>query len=132
MNCCFSRKNSIDRFISCVLMLYYGGQLICCIVLSNERFQSSRNCIHEKFVFVICRNCLIGQGYTVKISDFAMFRPAYSSDYFKATENGTEISPSNTMAASSQSSLGDLIALRWIPWEVYVMVRICKLFCVLY
>ena len=52
-----------------------------------------------------------------------MFRPAYSSDYFKATENGTEISPSNTMAASSQSSLGDLIALRWIPWEVYVMVR---------
>ena len=68
------------------------------------------------------RNCLIGQGYAVKISDFAMFRPAYSSDYFKTTENVKDIPTANAMAASS--SQGDVIPLRWIPWEVYIMVRI--------
>ena len=64
------------------------------------------------------RNCLIGQGYAVKISDFAMFRPAYSSDYFKTTENVKDIPTAN---ASNQ---GDVIPLRWIPWEVYIMVRV--------
>ena len=70
----------------------------------------------------LCRNCLIGQGYAVKISDFAMFRPAYSSDYFKTTENVKDGPTANAMATSS--SIGDVIPLRWIPWEVYIMVRI--------
>ena len=66
------------------------------------------------------RNCLIGQGYTVKISDFAMFRPGYTSDYYKASENSNEISSSTRM--SSEPIQEDLIPLRWIPWEVYIMV----------
>ena len=69
-------------------------------------------------IFSCNRNCLIGQGYAVKISDFAMFRPAYSSDYFKTTENVKDIPTAN---ASNQ---GDVIPLRWIPWEVYIMVRV--------
>ena len=51
-----------------------------------------------------------------------MFRPAYSSDYFKTTENVKDVPTANAMAASS--SQGDVIPLRWIPWEVYIMVRI--------
>ena len=47
-----------------------------------------------------------------------MFRPAYSSDYFKTTENVKDIPTAN---ASNQ---GDVIPLRWIPWEVYIMVRL--------
>ena len=66
------------------------------------------------------RNCLIGQGYNVKISDFAMFRSPYSTDYFKISEDINEIPSSNSMV--SQSFQGDLIPLRWIPWEVYIMV----------
>ena len=73
------------------------------------------------FTLWFFRNCLIGQGYTVKISDFAMFRPGYSSDYFKASENSNEISSSTRM--SSEPIQEDLIPLRWIPWEVYIMVR---------
>ena len=50
-----------------------------------------------------------------------MFRPGYSSDYFKASENSNEISSSTRM--SSEPIQEDLIPLRWIPWEVYIMVR---------
>ena len=73
------------------------------------------------FTLWFFRNCLIGQGYTVKISDFAMFRPGYTSDYYKASENSNEISSSTRM--SSEPIQEDLIPLRWIPWEVYIMVR---------
>ena len=60
----------------------------------------------------------------MKISDFAMFRPAYSTDYFNVTENATELSSSNAMGGNtaSQSSQAENIPLRWIPWEVYIMV----------
>ena len=51
-----------------------------------------------------------------------MFRPSYSTDYFKVSEDINEIPSSNSMA--SQSFHGDLIPLRWIPWEVYIMVRV--------
>ena len=73
---------------------------------------------YQRICFFHCRNCLIGQGYAVKISDFAMFRPAYSSDYFKTTENVKDITTAN---ATNQE---DVIPLRWIPWEVYIMVRV--------
>ena len=58
--------------------------------------------LHLKF----SRNCLIGGSYQVKISDSAICRPVYSSDYFHVPESTTE----------------DLLPLRWVPWEVYVMV----------
>ena len=52
-----------------------------------------------------------------------MFRPAYSSDYFKAIENATELSSSSAMGTtSSPPSQGENVPLRWIPWEVYIMV----------
>ena len=50
-----------------------------------------------------------------------MFRPGYTSDYYKASENSNEISSSTRM--SSEPIQEDLIPLRWIPWEVYIMVR---------
>lgn len=51
------------------------------------------------------RNCLIGASYHIKISDCAMFRPVYKTDYFRDQENDHDVLP-----------------LRWIPWEVYIMV----------
>ena len=50
------------------------------------------------------RNCLVGGGKTIKISDFGMSRPCYRSDYFK-----------------SQS--GCLLPIRWMAWESVLMVR---------
>jgi hypothetical protein len=52
------------------------------------------------------RNCLIGGSYQIKISDSAIYRPVYGSDYFNVTESNTE----------------DILPLRWVSWEVYVMV----------
>ncbi len=63
------------------------------------------------FVYIVSRNCLIGASYHIKISDCAMFRPVYSGDYFRDVENDHQ---------------GDVLPLRWIPWEVYIMVSLWR------
>ena len=60
-------------------------------------------------VYYYSRNCLIGASYHIKISDCAMFRPVYQADYFRDQDNDHDVLP-----------------LRWIPWEVYIMVRFTK------
>lgn len=55
-------------------------------------------------LFFLTRNCLVGASYHIKISDCAMFRPAFKKDYFQSDR--------------------DVLPLRWIPWEVHVMVRL--------
>ena len=54
-------------------------------------------------LFVFGRNCLVGASYHIKISDCAMFRPLFKRDYYQ--------------------SEGEVLPLRWIPWEVQIMVR---------
>lgn len=58
------------------------------------------------FQLYFCRNCLVGAAYHIKITDCAMFRPVYKNDYYRDPENNDQ----------------DVLPLRWIPWEVYVMV----------
>ncbi len=64
-------------------------------------------CLNNKILSYF-RNCLIGGSYQVKISDCAIYRPLYSVDYFTVPESSTD----------------DVLPLRWIPWEVYVMVSL--------
>ena len=56
-------------------------------------------------IVAFCRNCLVGASYHIKISDCAMFRPIYKNDYIRDQDNDHDVLP-----------------LRWIPWEVYIMV----------
>jgi len=53
------------------------------------------------------RNCLIGESYQIKISDCAVYQPVYGCDYVRSCDNNDD----------------ELLPIRWIPWEVYVMVR---------
>ena len=53
-------------------------------------------------LFSFARNCLVGASYHIKISDCAMFRPVFKKDYYQSER--------------------DVLPLRWIPWEVHVMV----------
>ena len=57
--------------------------------------------------FFFCRNCLVGADCHVKISDFSVHRPCYAADYHSVQEAGKQL----------------LLPLRWVPWEVYIMVR---------
>ena len=75
---------------------------LCLYILSNN-YDEFKTIIANLIFF---RNCLIGGSYQVKISDSAIYRPNYASDYFRVPESSDE----------------DVLPLRWVPWEVYVMV----------
>lgn len=49
------------------------------------------------------RNCLVGRGYIIKITDIAMCMPQYSKDY--AEIGGRPPAP-----------------IRWLPWESILLV----------
>ena len=74
----------------------------------------------------------MNQGFQVKISDFAIFRPVFAGHYFHTTGNPGNNNrnsgiPNNPTAAGTAplqpEQAQELLPLRWIPWEVYVMVR---------
>jgi hypothetical protein len=55
------------------------------------------------------RNCLVGRGYTIKVSDFGMSRSLYSADYYNM--EGKAVLP-----------------IRWMAWESVLLVcLICHL-----
>lgn len=57
-------------------------------------------CLLIIFVIFVCyRNCLVGKGYQIKISDFGTDNEAYSSDYYKV--NGSMALPVRWMACES-------------------------------
>jgi len=51
-----------------------------------------------------------GGSVTLKIGDVAAFRDVYASDYARAADVATD------------GGCEMLLPLRWVPWEVYVLV----------
>lgn len=54
--------------------------------------------------FRVPRNCLVGLGYLVKISDFGTDNEAYSEDYYRVEEGQVAL------------------PVRWMAWESLFMV----------
>jgi hypothetical protein len=52
----------------------------------------------------LCRNCLVGKAYHIKISDFGTDNELYAADYYKVD---------GTMA----------LPVRWMAWESIFQVR---------
>jgi predicted membrane-bound dolichyl-phosphate-mannose-protein mannosyltransferase len=72
---------------------------------------------HGQMAFLIFRNCSVGRGYSIKISDHAMFCNNYETDYYV----------SDTKAR---------LPIRWMAWEslllvsfIYILLNITGFSC---
>lgn len=63
----------------------------------------SSNFPHVTLIVLVYRNCLVGRGYTIKVSDFGMSRSLYSADYYNM--EGRAAFP-----------------IRWMAWESVLLV----------
>ncbi|XP_062484740.1 epithelial discoidin domain-containing receptor 1-like [Pezoporus occidentalis] len=63
------------------------------------RFLSRLNVVHRDLA---TRNCLVGAGVTVKVSDFGMSRPLYGRHYYRVWGRA-------------------LLPIRWMAWECILM-----------
>ncbi|XP_042212937.1 mast/stem cell growth factor receptor kita-like isoform X2 [Homarus americanus] len=88
-------------------------------IASGMEYLSSQHFVHRDLA---CRNCLVGENLTVKISDFGMSRDVYTCDYYKI--GGSRLLPVRWMAHESimygKFTLeSDVWSFAVVLWEIY-------------